>query len=245
MQREILDWPGDLRPGSMEFWLEPHSGRLANPYTRQQQVIELPGARWRCAMSFDRLRTVRAARMDATLARLRGCVNLVRLFDPRRPAPQAQLPLGWGYDATTTFREGWPWEPGWGSHTFDDASRFREALAADGTCITVNGGPQSGASLSTRGWLPSRQVLAAGDYLGLGENRLHMVTAQVWSDAGGYAVLPLAPAILPGQAALDGLEVRFAAPTACFALDDDGQARNPTQWPWSGYTLSFTQSLEV
>lgn len=64
----------------------------------------------------------------------------------------------------------------------------------------VNGAISNFKSLPTKGWPPSTAVLRAGDYLSAG-GELKMVTADVTSDAGGLASVPVAPAFRSAPAA--------------------------------------------
>ncbi len=86
------NWPDDLVPYQQSFWLQPHVGRSESPFTRQQKVYGLSAPRWVCRMSFrggydgTRAQGAFGPRLDAFLAKLKGGVSRVGIYDFRRTA---------------------------------------------------------------------------------------------------------------------------------------------------------------
>ena len=61
----------------------------------------------------------------------------------------------------------------------------RPLMGAGGGTPVVYGAGQAGRSIMTDGWPAGELILRAGDMIQLGPNRLHMVTADVYSSPGG------------------------------------------------------------
>lgn len=149
------DWPADLVPQSMSFYLEPHTGRSESPFTRQMKTYELTAPRWRCRMTFlagasnlqwgDQDFSRRGPRLDSLIARLRGGANRAGIYDFRRDTLQGDLAAG-------------------------DLGNL--AADAGATVITLTGG--------TEGDVMARD----GDYLG-GDGRAHLIDGDVIADADG------------------------------------------------------------
>jgi len=79
---------------------------------------------------------------------------------------------------------------------------------------SVNGDSQSGTSLITDGWAVSAKVLSAGDYVTV-DDCLYLVTADVYSDDGGNATIPIFPNLrAPG----DDDEIETLNPYGIFRL---------------------------
>jgi hypothetical protein len=82
---------------------------------------------------------------------------------------------------------------------------------------TVNGA-QSGYSLVTKGWAANQGcLLRAGDYIQIGEYRLHRVTADASSDSAGAATLSIWPN-LRSDCRTDGLAITTRACKGLFKL---------------------------
>lgn len=88
------DWPADIVPFQVSFYLQPHTGGTESPFTRQTKVYGLSSPRWVCRISLrspdsaDRWGSDYAEwgeRIDAFLASLEGRLNRVALYDFRRP----------------------------------------------------------------------------------------------------------------------------------------------------------------
>jgi hypothetical protein len=118
--------------------------------------------------------------------------------------------------------------------------------ATGGGTPVINGAAQSGAALVTDGWSASVQVMRAGDWLSYddttGRRRLHMVTADVSSSAGGAATLAITPPIRRADA--DNAAVEVAAPSGVFRLSDDAAPEMAIRPPMLGsVTLTMVEAL--
>lgn len=82
----------------------------------------------------------------------------------------------------------------------------------------VNGAMTDFKSLPTKAWPASTLVLRAGDFLSAG-GELKMVTADVTSDAGGLAAVPVAPAFR--KAPSSNSAVTLDKPRATMMLSSD------------------------
>jgi len=111
---------------------------------------------------------------------------------------------------------------------------------------TINGGSQSGSTLSLAGFSASAQAFLAGDWLSYtdttGRARLHQVTANVTANGSGVASVPIAPPIR--RAGNNGAAVNITAPTGVFRLADDGGGEVRTRpLYFSAVTLSIVEAL--
>lgn len=115
----------------------------------------------------------------------------------------------------------------------------RGTMLGDGR---VNGGSQSGKTISTNGWTPNQSLLfSAGDYIQLGQY-LYMITANTASNSGGAAVLPLnRPIVVPPTNA--AVVARFAPRAKCM-LVDGAQAQFAVSAPFIyAVTISVIEDL--
>lgn len=150
-----IDWPDDLVPTGISYFIQPHTGRSESPFTRQPKTYELTAPRWICRMQFrggsgsqtwgNAEQARYGPRLDALLAKLRGGANLARIYDFRR-----------------TELEG------------DNAAVDLGNLAA------VAGATQITATGADAGSIIARE----GDYVG-GDGRAHLVTEDATADAAG------------------------------------------------------------
>jgi len=97
---------------------------------------------------------------------------------------------------------------------------------ATGTPL-VNGASQTGSTLNTKGWSgPTTGIMLAGDYIAFdlpsGLRQLHMVVADVNSDAGGLAALVIEPPIRESPAA--DAAIITTSPTCAMRLVNDDQS---------------------
>jgi hypothetical protein len=84
-------WPSGLAPRAVSYYLQPHTGGTASPFSRVTKTYELSAPLWVCRMSFfggyNGKSGVQAfgAVLDALFARLRGRANRIGVYDFRRP----------------------------------------------------------------------------------------------------------------------------------------------------------------
>lgn len=132
-------------------------GVSASPFTGDEQITELPGARWKLTFSYKSLDSSYGRKFKSLTAKLRGGAEIAHIVD-----------LSYV-----------PWR-----------------ITEPGTPV-IAGADQSGISLATSGWNPSTLVLKEGDQLSYlstdGLYRMHVVTADVTTDAGGLATVPIMP----------------------------------------------------
>jgi hypothetical protein len=108
-----------------------------------------------------------------------------------------------------------------------DPSATSPRGVATGTPL-INGASQQGTSLVTDGWTALvTGILLAGDYIAYqvpsGNRQLHIIVADVNSDAGGSATLTIAPPIRESPA--DDEPLIISSPTCVMMLaSDDGGA---------------------
>lgn len=90
-------WPDDLPPYQMTFYLQAHTGGSESPFTRATKVYGLSAPRWICSMSFrggyNGLKDQGAfgPRLDGWIAKLKGRLNRVEVYDFRRPKPRSPV----------------------------------------------------------------------------------------------------------------------------------------------------------
>jgi len=77
---------------------------------------------------------------------------------------------------------------------------FTTTLGAGGGTPLVAGASQTGATIATDGWPSTTLVLKAGDLVtfATGVNVVYDITADVTSDGGGLATLPVSPNVFAG-----------------------------------------------
>lgn len=105
----------------------------------------------------------------------------------------------------------------------------------------VSQSKQMGKMLNTRGWLPNRLVLRAGDYITVNDE-LKKVTQEVRSDLSGQAVIRFSPQLRwPPNA---GSPIECRKPTGIFRLVDEKQG-DFTRTPgiFHAVTLQFVEAF--
>ena len=70
-------WPLSLCPQSMDWGLVSNDRAHTSPLSNSQQIIEMPGAYWRCVLRFDALTRKREREITALLGRMRGRAGTV------------------------------------------------------------------------------------------------------------------------------------------------------------------------
>ena len=104
----------------------------------------------------------------------------------------------------------------------------------------VNGGGQTGNTLSTKGWTPSIDgILLEGDYIQIGTGlnaRLHMVVSDVNSDGSGNASISVIPSLRYSPA--DNAQIIVNSPKGVFKFDSSDVSWSAD--PSNIYTFSLT-----
>jgi len=230
-----LDWPEDLAPYRVSFYLQPHVGGSESPITRTRKTYGLSAPRWVCRMSFrggyDGIDGAEAfgPRLDALIAEMEGGLNRVRLWDFRRPYPNG---LRRYYSQFTG--ETYPFT---GGETFDLGEEFVIPAEAEPTNETAAAGA---TQMTFVGFIPGEIVFRPGDYIG-GDGRPHIVTNVSIADGGGRAGVlfrpPLATTLLAGEA-------RTNRASGWFQVTSDDAGENDTDvGGLSGYSLEFREHL--
>ena len=116
-------WPDNIRPASIDWWLETHTIVHESPLSRATQTLELPGARWRVSMTFDNLLRAEILTLSGFVAGLRGPAGRVSLW------PMMQRSVLKGITADAFFGSAQPDYP---------AIDAPGGLAAGSTQVTLN-----------------------------------------------------------------------------------------------------------
>lgn len=87
----VYTWP-DWAPNAFEMRVIPNFTTFTSTYTKDTQVLDFLGERWMCKFDLPNdSDTVLAGAREAFFDRLRGPVNLIALWNLRRPVPQGTM----------------------------------------------------------------------------------------------------------------------------------------------------------
>lgn len=226
------DWPAyGMAPNAVTFYLQHNTAIHESPFTRQQQVLGRSAPRWICRLSLNGLESGRAADIDAMLAMLRGPQKTVTLFDWRRRKGRGVLARHSDYAPTVaeTF--------------FDDDTDFDDGEGFVVTPVaTASKAASAGANQVTfEGVWPGTYPRKAGDYIGLGDGRPHIVTIAPPADGEGNVTLTFEPPLRSATAANAHV---FEDVRGTFRLLTDDSGQNPTDVNGlSVYELDFVEVL--
>ena len=81
----------DIRPSSIEWWLDSNTLVHQSPLSRSTHTLELPGARWRVSMTFSNLLRPELDALTAFVNGLRGAAGRFT-FGPLQQTP---IPVVW------------------------------------------------------------------------------------------------------------------------------------------------------
>ncbi len=84
----------DIRPSSIEWWLDSNTLVHQSPLSRSTHTLELPGARWRVSMTFSNLRRPELDELSAFVNGLRGAAGRFTFG----PIQQTPVPVVWNPD---------------------------------------------------------------------------------------------------------------------------------------------------
>ena len=120
-----------------------------------------------------------------------------------------------------------------------DYGFVRYGSASSGSPV-VKGASQTGSTLLADGAsLSTSSYFAAGDYVSF-NNELHMVTADVDSDASGNLSIPLAPPIRKSPA--DNASIEYVAPYGVFMMINNPQWSTQASY-FSSITIEATEDV--
>lgn len=152
---------------------------------------------------------------------------------PQSPPPLSSVGFSGKIQTRSTTQRGFTWEETWGildptdedvrellanirnwhrSGTVVDVEHPRiTKLGAGGGTPVVNGGSQTGATISTSGWPNSTWILRAGDFIRFGsETGSHEVTNDALSNGSGVAGVSINPPVFVGHSPTGGSSVTIA-----------------------------------
>lgn len=227
-----IEWPADLLPSPpMQFYLQPHIRMHQSPLTKDVTVHELSPPRWTVRLAMQGS-GARAGRIEALIALLRGGARSVSLFDWRRRTGNGVVIShdDWAAQLPTFF--------------FDDETGFDDD---SGFIVEGDGEPRNLAAtrgadqVVLRGFQPYSVPRRMGDYVGFGDERCYMVTADAAADVDGKVTVAIMPPLHASVAAgsLEMTDVR-----ARFRLTSAEPGANPTERSGrSTYQLVLTEDL--
>lgn len=173
-----------LGPSSVAWTLVNNTQVAVSPLSGAVQTQGLPGARWKCAISYPPLQAADAALLRAWLLKMEGMANRVDLWPMDNQGPRGTA-LANGYVQSGYVMPG-----------YVAASAY------------VNGAGQTGSTLSTRNWQPGA-TLRAGDFISF-NRQLCAVGEDCVANASGVMAIPVEPPIRTSPA--DGTEVMTNRP---------------------------------
>jgi hypothetical protein len=116
---------------------------------------------------------------------------------------------------------------------FADYGYSRQGAAPSGDSLVVNGASQTGSTLNAGGaTINTTDYLKAGDYIEV-NNRLHIVTEDCNSSAGGAVTISIAPPLRSSPA--DGAAIEYVSPKTVMMLTSE-----PRWTTQPGLVASFT-----
>lgn len=223
-------WPSTRawQASSFEMRVIPNTTSFTSPYTKSTQVIDYMGERWQIKADLSAGNDpILGAAIEAFFDRLRGPVNLIAMWNQRRPLPQG------------TLRDGVSGSAQWKTASATNATWQTSAPAAAtwgyiGPVLYAAGQLDGSIVISTT---PGK-TLFAGDHVGCGQ--LFRAMADATADAAGkltVEVLPRVRAAIPISSA-----VVCTRPTANFMLKADGV---PVTWRAGMFDGSSFELIET
>jgi hypothetical protein len=233
-----IEWPTDLRPYRVAFYLRPHVGGPESPLTRTRKTYLLSKPVWVCRLSFRggfngaAGRGALGGRMDSLIVQMQGGFNRVLLWDFRRP-----YPVGLKRYYSQFAGESYTFT---GGRTFRLGERFFIPEGAE----PVNEPAAAGAtSIVFGGFLPGERTFRTGDYFG-GDGRAHIIHTATVADADGRCTLTFDP---PLERALQVGEAVTMRPPTPFKLStdsaEDAGANDSEVDSAVEYSLEFIEDL--
>lgn len=78
---DVIDWPVELIPTDMTWGLEANNVSYESPFTKDVQVVSMPGSRWVTTLTFSDIVGTRRQLLETTVMALNGMAGRVRLWD--------------------------------------------------------------------------------------------------------------------------------------------------------------------
>jgi hypothetical protein len=78
---DVIDWPIDLIPADMTWALEANNVAYESPFTKDVQVVTLPGSRWVTTLTFNDVVGAKRQLLETIVMGLNGMAGRVRLWD--------------------------------------------------------------------------------------------------------------------------------------------------------------------
>ena len=78
---DVIDWPIDLIPTDMTWALEANNVSYESPFTKDVQVVSMPGSRWVTTLTFTDVVGAKRQLLETTVMALNGMAGRVRLWD--------------------------------------------------------------------------------------------------------------------------------------------------------------------
>lgn len=224
-------WPSE-RPwqaSAFEMRVLPNSLVFTSPFNKSTQTADLYGERWAIRMDLTAGNNVQqGAAFEAFFDRLRGPVNLIAMWNQRRPVPLGTLQDGSG---TAQWKNDVGANANWVNNVGAAAT-----WSASGPVIYAAAQHASTITIATT---PGKTLLA-GDHFGAGL-QLFRVMADATADSAGRLVVEVLPRV---RTALPiSTPVVCTRPTANFMLKAEGV---PVVWRpgmFEGMSLDLIESF--
>lgn len=224
-------WP-NTRPwaaSAFEMRVIPNSLVFTSPFNKSTQAVDLYGERWAIRMDLTAGNNVQqGAAFEAFFDRLRGPVNLIAMWNQRRPIPLGTLQDGAGNAqwktnaaANATWQTSVPAAATW---SYSNPTMY--AAAQNAGTITICRNPGT--------------TVFAGDQVGAGA-QLFRAMADATADSAGKLTIEVLPRVR--TALPNGTTVLCTRPTANFILKAEGV---PVVWRpgmFEGLSLDLIESF--
>jgi len=132
-----------------------------------------------------------------------------------------------------------------GTFLYGDPDALALGTMGVGGTVTVNGGGQTGNTLTVDGMTPStNNILIAGDYFQLGtglSSKLYMVTQALNSNGSGQGTITFEPALRTPPA--DNATVTITSPRGLFRLSENAAQWDADQSNVYSINLAFREAL--
>lgn len=234
-----IEWPTDLAPFRVAFYLRPHVGGVESPLTRTRKTYLLSKPVWVCRLSFragwdgTEDEGAMGGRLDSLIVQMQGGFNRVLLWDFRRPFPVG-LRRYYGQFAgeSYTFDLG---------ETFTLGERFFIPAEAEPVNEPALAG---GTSIVFAGFRPGERTFQTGDYFG-GDGRAHIIHTATVADADGRCTVtfdpPLEQSLSTGAAVTMRPKTPFRLTTQ--SAEDAGANDSDVDADLAEYSLEFIEDL--